>query len=47
LTVLASRCGVEPLELALALSRAVEEGPELRCIGLMGYDGHGGQRAAG
>jgi D-serine deaminase-like pyridoxal phosphate-dependent protein len=35
-----NRCGVEPLEPALAISRAVEEAPGLRYMGLMGYDGH-------
>ncbi len=35
-----NRCGVEPLQPALALSRAVDEAPGLRYMGLMGYDGH-------
>jgi D-serine deaminase-like pyridoxal phosphate-dependent protein len=35
-----NRCGVEPLEPALALSKAVHEAPGLRYMGLMGYDGH-------
>ncbi len=35
-----NRCGVEPLEPALALSRAVHGAPGLRYMGLMGYDGH-------
>ena len=35
-----NRCGVEPFEPALALSRAVYEAPGLRYMGLMGYDGH-------
>lgn len=34
------RCGVEPFEPALALSRAVQAAPDLRFLGLMGYDGH-------
>jgi D-serine deaminase-like pyridoxal phosphate-dependent protein len=34
------RCGVPPLEPALALSRAVHETPGLKYMGLMGYDGH-------
>lgn len=34
------RCGVPPLEPALALSRAVHEAPGLKFTGLMGYDGH-------
>ena len=34
------RCGVDPLQPALALSRAVDEAPGLRYMGLMGYDGH-------
>lgn len=35
-----NRCGVAPLEPALALSRAVHEAPGLGYAGLMGYDGH-------
>ena len=35
-----NRCGVAPLEPALVLSRAVDEAPGLRYMGLMGYDGH-------
>ena len=35
-----NRCGVDPLEPALALSRAVHDAPGLRYMGLMGYDGH-------
>lgn len=35
-----NRCGVEPLEPALALSRAVHRAPGLKYMGLMGYDGH-------
>lgn len=35
-----NRCGVEPCEPALALSRAVQTAPGLKYMGLMGYDGH-------
>jgi D-serine deaminase-like pyridoxal phosphate-dependent protein len=35
-----NRCGVDPLEPALALARLVEQSPGLRFMGLMGYDGH-------
>lgn len=35
-----NRCGVAPLEPALALSRIVDAAPGLRYMGLMGYDGH-------
>lgn len=35
-----NRCGVEPFEPALALSKAVYEAPGLRYMGLMAYDGH-------
>jgi D-serine deaminase-like pyridoxal phosphate-dependent protein len=35
-----NRCGVGPLQPALALSRAVHEAAGLRYMGLMGYDGH-------
>jgi D-serine deaminase-like pyridoxal phosphate-dependent protein len=35
-----NRCGVEPFEPALALSRRVHDTPGLRYAGLMGYDGH-------
>lgn len=35
-----NRCGVAPLEPALALSRAVQGSPGLVYKGLMGYDGH-------
>jgi len=35
-----NRCGVGPFEPALALSKAVQDAPGLRYMGLMGYDGH-------
>lgn len=35
-----NRCGVEPGEPALALVRAIGTGPNLRFLGLQGYDGH-------
>lgn len=35
-----NRCGVAPLQPALALARAVDAAPGLRFMGLMGYDGH-------
>lgn len=35
-----NRCGVEPLQPALDLSKAVHEAGGLRYLGLMGYDGH-------
>ena len=35
-----NRCGVDPLQPALALSQAVHAAPGLRYLGLMGYDGH-------
>lgn len=34
------RCGVDPFQPALDLSRAVHEAPGLKYAGLMGYDGH-------
>jgi D-serine deaminase-like pyridoxal phosphate-dependent protein len=35
-----NRCGVEPYEPALALSKAVDQALGLKYMGLMGYDGH-------
>ena len=35
-----NRCGVEPFEPALALSKAVDDASGLSYMGLMGYDGH-------
>ena len=35
-----NRCGVEPFQQALGLSREVLDAPNLKYEGLMGYDGH-------